>query len=671
MNNKDHVNGKNHLQGSASPYLQQHADNPVDWYPWGEEAIQKSRKENKPILLSIGYFACHWCHVMARESFVDTATAEIMNKHFINIKVDREERPDLDRIYQLAYQILTGKSGGWPLTVFLTPHDLMPFYVGTYFPLEPRYGIPSFKEILLKIIYYFKYRPNEISQQNSYLKNILLKMESYSETDQALDDKPLSNALKELTESFDKVNGGFNGAPKFPQPSILDYLLYIGDKEKIAYFTLLKMAKGGIYDQLGGGFFRYSVDAEWKIPHFEKMLYDNAQLLFCYSQAGLVYNEPHFNRVVTGTIQWLLEEMQAPEGGFYSSLDAESEHLEGKYYYWDPSEIKSLITHEEYQAIASYYGLELPPNFDNHWHFAVCNENISYSVLGSARQKLLKARQQRKKPGRDEKVLTSWNALLIKGLCLSSRYLESDDVNFTAQRIVKFIRDNLWKENKLYACYRNKQTYQVAYLDDYVFLMDALFSLLQEVWDTEYLNFIIDLVKSLIINYYDEKTGGFFFTPHEYESIIYRNKPLIDNVIPSGNGIAAFILTRLGYFLGNTSYLEIAERIIKTAWSSLQSAPSSHSTLLKALAEYIDPPEIVIIRADENNVKFVHKEQTKNYDPRQIIFAIPNSEKNLPSELQSYIGYPGKSVIYKCKRTKCSEKSDPNIPPENPEKKYL
>lgn len=644
------------LQQATSPYLQQHADNPVDWYPWGEEALEKARKENKPILLSIGYFACHWCHVMASESFADPKTAEIMNAHFINIKIDREERPDLDQIYQLSHQLLTGRGGGWPLTVFLTPHDLMPFFAGTYFPPESRYGLPGFKDVLLKIADYFHQHPTDIAQHSEYLKTALAKMNPSSNEKIILNGMPLSRGLQEIANSFDKVNGGFGDAPKFPHPTILEYLIYARDRIEMAHYSLLKIAKGGIYDQLGGGFFRYSVDAKWQIPHFEKMLYDNAQLLSCYSQAGLIKHEPHFSRVVEETSHWLLDEMQAPDGGFYSALDADSEHIEGKYYYWDKEEVKNILTQEEYKAISTYYNLNNPPNFEQHWHLAISSDEAPDILVESARKKLLMAREKRVLPGCDQKILTSWNALLIKGFAHAGRYLQRDDLIFESQKIVNFIRNNLWKEKQLYACYRNHQAYQMAYLDDYAFLIDALYNLLQQNWRTDDLNFAIDLAEGLLANFYDEKAGGFFFTPKNYELLIYRNKPIMDNVIPSGNGIASRVLARLGYLLGETRYLEIAEKTLKFAWPSLEKHPSLHCTLLNTLDEYLNPPDIIIYRGEGNNLKSVHESYFKKFNPRTSVFAIPNSEKNLPAALENKIEKENKVVSYVCSGMQCKEK---------------
>lgn len=638
------------LQYATSPYLQQHADNPVDWYPWSEEALQKALQENKPILLSIGYFACHWCHVMAHESFADIKTAEIMNTHFINIKVDREERPDLDRIYQLSHQLLTGRGGGWPLTVFLTPQDLMPFFAGTYFPPEPHYGLPGFKEVLLKISTYFKTHAHEINQQNAHLKTALSQIEFSASAPATLNTEPLSAAYQELAYNFDKINGGFGNAPKFPHPTNLEYLLRSKDPTEIAHFSLLKMAKGGIYDQLGGGFFRYSVDAQWQIPHFEKMLYDNAQLLACYSQAGLLKPELHFTRVVAGTSTWLLEVMQAPEGGFYSALDADSEHVEGKYYYWDRNEIKALLTEEEYQLTASYYGLDRPPNFEHHWHLTIHKE---IQLSENIQEKLLSTRKKRTRPERDEKILTAWNALLIKGFVFAGQYLQRKDLIATAQRIVDFIRSNLWQENKLYACYRNGQSYQTAYLDDYAFLLDALLYLLQQRWRTQDLQFTIELAEALIINFYDEQAGGFFFTPHDYETLIHRSKPFMDDVIPSGNGAATFALARLGYLLGETRYLQIVEKTLQAAWPVIKEHPSLHCTLLNALDEYFDPPEIIVLRGESEALKATHNNYLKDYNPRRLVLAISNTEINLPSALQTRVPTGTKVATYLCKGLQC------------------
>ncbi|HVP71907.1 MAG TPA: thioredoxin domain-containing protein, partial [Gemmatimonadaceae bacterium] len=423
----------NRLAKETSPYLRQHADNPVDWYPWGEEALAEARRSGKPILLSVGYSACHWCHVMAHESFEDPAIAKLMNDLFVNVKVDREERPDIDQIYQTAQAMLTQRNGGWPLTMFLTP-DQMPFFGGTYFPNTPRYGMPGFGDLLKRVREYYDRNPEDIKLGSAQLSAAFARTNPRTPPGEAsLTRAPLDLAARELAESFDATHGGFGGAPKFPHPGSIDILLrrYAANPRapdaakslEMATFTLRRMAEGGIYDQVGGGFARYSVDAQWTIPHFEKMLYDNAWLLGTYADAWAITADPLFARVCSETAAWVMREMQAPGGGYYSSLDADSEGEEGKYYVWSVDEIRALLSKEEFEVASFFYGLDRPPNFENHaWHLTLAHspaglasgrsleEAQSAMLLDSARRKLAAARDRRVRPGLDDKVLTSWNA---------------------------------------------------------------------------------------------------------------------------------------------------------------------------------------------------------------------------------------------------------------------
>jgi uncharacterized protein YyaL (SSP411 family) len=472
----------NHLAEETSPYLQQHAHNPVDWYPWNEIALEKARKENKPILLSIGYAACHWCHVMAHESFEDEETAKLMNQWFVNIKVDREERPDLDKIYQTSHYLLTQQSGGWPLTVFLTPDDHTAFFSGTYFPREPKYQLPSFKEVLRAIFNLYQHQFQEIKQQNANLLK-LLQQDIAIDKQAQLNAQPIELGLKALQKYYDPIYGGFGNAPKFPQPAKIEFLLK--NKPALAMATLQHMADGGIYDQLQGGFFRYTVDAKWQIPHFEKMLYDNGQLLFLYSLA--VKQQPDFLEVVQQTAEWIKNKMQSDEGGYYSSLDADSEGHEGQFYVWNKSEIESILSKDEYQLINLVYGLVLPPNFEKKWHLTVSHslamtaERLKITLIKakklllSAKEKLLTVRNKRIFPARDEKVLTSWNALMIKGMLAAGYVSQEKHFLESAERALSFIRKKLWSNHRLLVSYKDKKAHLSAYLDVYVFLCDELF----------------------------------------------------------------------------------------------------------------------------------------------------------------------------------------------------
>ncbi len=567
----------NRLIHETSPYLRQHAHNPVDWHPWGEEALDKARREGKPILLSIGYSACHWCHVMAHESFEDEATAQVMNERFINIKVDREERPDLDKIYQTAFQLLHRRSGGWPLTMFLTHDDHAPFVGGTYFPKTPRYGMPAFTDLLLRVSDHYRQHLGDIRRQNQALLDTL-RAEITPSTrvgDLTLTATPLQAGRDELLSHFDSIHGGFGGAPKFPHPTSLERLLRHWTAslrcdafqcnepdrpaETAVQFTLRKMALGGIYDHLGGGFYRYSVDAEWQIPHFEKMLYDNGPLLALYAQTWQATQEPLFRTVAEETGEWLIREMQSPDGGYYATLDADSEGEEGRFYAWTPAQVRELLNTEEYTAFAICYGLELPPNFeDRAWHLRVVAEAADLAPrlgvepaqvnawLASARYQLFTARSARVWPGRDEKILTAWNGLVIRGMAMAGRLLARSDFVDSAERALDFIQAHLWRDGRLLAVHKDGQSRLNAYLDDYAFLIDGVLELQQCRQREGDLDFALALAEVLLDHFEDRTSGGFYFTADDHETLIQRPKPPHDDALPSGNGIAAQVLLKLG-----------------------------------------------------------------------------------------------------------------------------
>ncbi|HOW76922.1 MAG TPA: thioredoxin domain-containing protein [Candidatus Competibacteraceae bacterium] len=609
----------NRLIHETSPYLRQHAHNPVDWHPWGEEALDKARREGKPILLSIGYSACHWCHVMAHESFEDEATAQVMNERFINIKVDREERPDLDKIYQTAFQLLHRRSGGWPLTMFLTHDDHAPFVGGTYFPKTPRYGMPAFTDLLLRVSDHYRQRLGDIRRQNQALLDALRAeiTPSSSTGDLALTAEPLQAGRDQLIDHFDSVHGGFGDAPKFPHPTSLERLLRHWtaslqcdafqcnepdrQAETAVRFTLRKMVLGGIYDQLGGGFYRYSVDAEWQIPHFEKMLYDNGPLLALYAQAWQATQEPLFRTIAEETGEWLLREMQSPDGGYYATLDADSEGEEGRFYAWTPAQVRELLNTEEYTVFAICYGLELPPNFEGRaWHLRVVAEAADLAQrlgvepaqvnawLASARYQLFTARSQRVWPGRDEKILTAWNGLAIRGMAMAGRLLARSDFVDSAERALDFIQAHLWRDGRLLAVHKDGQSRLNAYLDDYAFLIDGVLEL-QECRQREGdLDFALALAEVLLDHFEDRTSGGFYFTADDHEALIQRPKPPHDDALPSGNGIAAQVLLKLGRLTGQTRYREAAERTLRWAWPTLGQMPTACNALLTALEEYLE-----------------------------------------------------------------------------------
>jgi len=653
----------NRLAGETSPYLQQHKDNPVDWYPWGEEALARSKKEDKPILLSIGYSACHWCHVMAHESFEDPDVAAVMNQLFVNIKVDREERPDLDQIYQLAHQMLSQRPGGWPLTVFLTPGQV-PFFAGTYFPKQSRYGLVGFPELLSNIAAIYRERQAEIAQQNEALLDAFRRMEPAGGGDRlGFSTAPIEDALVTHKGSFDALHGGFGGAPKFPHPAELQFCLrrYAAARDDealhIAVHTLERMAQGGIYDQLGGGFCRYSVDGEWMIPHFEKMLYDNGPLLALAADAWAATGKPLFARVAAETAGWAMREMQSPEGGYYSSLDADSEHVEGKFYVWSREEVASLLSPEELAVASPHWGLDGAANFEGqHWHLRVAqplaavaarlgkDEAQCEALVDSARAKLFAARERRVHPGRDEKVLTSWNALMIAGMAHAGRVFGRADWVASAARALGFIRATLWRgdEARLLATFKDGRAHLNAYLDDYAFLLAAAIELLQAEYRTDTLEFAVALADALLARFEDRgdgkaassgSRGGFFFTSHDHESLIHRAKPGHDNATPSGNGIAAFALQRLAFLTGEPRYADAAGRALEFFRPAMVAHPGAHTSLLTALEEYLAPPRTVIVRGPQPELERWRRALAQPYLPATMVLAIPPGTAKLPQVL--------------------------------------
>jgi uncharacterized protein YyaL (SSP411 family) len=660
---------RNRLAAETSPYLLQHADNPVDWYPWGAPALLAAKQENKPILLSIGYSACHWCHVMAHESFEDAATAALMNELFVNIKVDREERPDLDKIYQVAQQLITHGSGGWPLTMFLTPQEQQPFFGGTYFPKEPRHGMPAFKDLLRRVAQYYRDHGTEIAEQNERLKLAFAALAPPAAPDDiALDASPLREARSSLERAFDPRFGGFSQAPKFPHPGSIERCLrHCPDRKSLhmASLTLTQMAQGGIYDQLGGGFCRYSVDGEWMIPHFEKMLYDNGQLLCEYSRASLAMGEALFARVAGETADWVLRDMRSPHGGFYSSLDADSEGHEGKFYVWTPAEVQSLLEPQEYAVFSRRFGLDRGANFEGEWHLhtyesidaiaTVLGESAPSvaSSVAAARAKLLKVRNSRVWPARDEKILTSWNALMIKGLAIAARVLHRPDLADAATAAVDFIRRTLWRDGRLLATYKDGRAHLPAYLDDYAFLADALLELLQTRWRSSDLEFARQLTDALLLQFEDPDAGGFFFTAADHERLIHRSKTFSDDSMPSGNGVAATLLCRLGYLLGEIPYLDAAARTLKAGWPMLQQYPQAHMSLVNALQDFLSTIQVLIVRGDAPQIERWSASLSAVYAPTRMIFAIPRDAAELPPALAAKRATAG-TVAYVCTGMTCS-----------------
>jgi uncharacterized protein YyaL (SSP411 family) len=586
----------NRLSRETSPYLQQHAANPVDWYSWGEEALARARAEDKPILLSVGYSACHWCHVMAHESFEDPQVAATMNRLFINVKVDREERPDLDQIYQAAHQMLAQRPGGWPLTMFLSP-DGTPFFGGTYFPHTARYGMPAFAELCERIGALWRERRADIEAQNAELAQALARTNPRRSGERAAFSSEAIQALTDtLRASFDAVHGGFGGAPKFPHPTDLELCLRRRELE-IARVTLLRMCEGGIYDQLGGGFCRYSTDAHWTIPHFEKMLYDNGPLLGLLADAWVLTREEPFARCAHETAGWIVREMQSSEGGYYSSLDADSEHEEGRFYVWSRDEVRDLLSTQEYEAIARHYGLDGPANFENRlWHLRVTAPVEDEAALAQARAKLFQAREKRVRPGRDEKILVSWNALAMRGMAHAGRVFGRPDWIESARRALQFVRGAMWRDGRLHATYKDGRAHLAAYLDDYAFLLAAVLELVQDRYSSDELVFARGLADVLLEQFEDPAEGGFFFTAREHEALIHRPKSGHDHATPAGNAIAAWSLQRLAALVADDRYARAAERTLELFYPQMRAQPAGCAAMAIALEEHLEPPRTLILR---------------------------------------------------------------------------
>jgi uncharacterized protein YyaL (SSP411 family) len=666
----------NRLALQTSPYLRQHAHNPVDWYAWGPDAFAAARSTGRPVHLSVGYSACHWCHVMAEESFEDEATAQLLNEHFINIKVDREERPDVDRIYQIAQQLLTQRSGGWPLTMFLCHDDQRPFFGGTYFPREQRSGMPPFTHVLMRVVEYYREHLEDLRAQGNSLVRVLDDMlPPPAAADEELTAAPIAASRRDLADSFDGDYGGFGGAPKFPHPNALERLLRdwhatsAGEAPDLhalymATLTLRRMGEGGLNDQLGGGFCRYSVDQFWMIPHFEKMLYDNGALLAVYAQAAIATGDPFYARVAAATAEWALREMHSPHGAFYSSLDADSEGHEGKFYVWDVQQIRELLPVAQFAPFAARFGLDREPNFEGLWHLHAWRplDEIARELnrteaqvaadIGAARRTLLAARSTRVRPGRDDKALVSWNALLIRGLAIAARALERTDLGDAATQALHFIRRTMWRNGRLLATALGERAHLDAYLDDYAYLLDAILELQQLRVRTDELQFACELAQVLLERFHDAQAGGFFFTADDHEQLIHRSKVFADDATPAGNAIAVLALQRLGHLLGRPDWLAAAEGTLRAAWRGVEQRPQAHVAMLAALEELIHPPQIIIIRGEATQIEEWRSQLTRLYAPRRMVLAVPNDLKDLPAALADKPPHP-QAVAYVCSGSTC------------------
>ena len=614
---------------------------------------------------------------MAHESFEDEPTAALMNELFVNVKVDREERPDLDRIYQTAHQMLTQRGGGWPLTMFLSPVDQRPFFGGTYFPVEAKYGMPAFRDILARVAEYYRSHGEDIRRQGDALVQVFGEMlPPPAPAGSVLDRAPLAAARTTLQRDFDGRFGGFGGAPKFPHPMNLEFLLRTwretanGEAPDLqalymATLTLTRMAEGGIYDQLGGGFCRYSVDPYWMIPHFEKMLYDNAQLLTVTAQAAAATGDALFRRVTAETADWIRRDLEHPGGGYYSTLDADSEGHEGRFYVWTPDEARALLEEREFTVLATRFGLDRGPNFEGQWHLhafepmatvaaaAGVDEAAAEVLMHSARAKLLAARNRRVWPARDEKILTSWNGLAIAGMATAARVLDREEYLKSAARAVAMLREHCWRDGRLFAVHAEGRSRFPAYLDDHAYLAWGLLELLQARWHGPWLDWTIELADALLAHFEDREAGGFFLTSDDHEALILRPKTFGDDATPSGNGVAARLLIRLGFLLAEPRYLDAAERSLRAAWPLLERYPHAHTSLLMALDEWTAPPDIAILRGPPAETGLWRAELDKYFAPRRVVIAVPAEAGGLPPALADKTAGPG-TVAYVCRGMTCS-----------------
>ncbi len=667
----------NRLANETSPYLLQHQHNPVDWYPWGEEALQKAKELDRPIFLSIGYSACHWCHVMERESFENEAIAAVMNEHFICIKVDREERPDLDEIYMSAVHAMTG-SGGWPMSVFLTP-DLKPFYGGTYFPPEDHYGRPGFMNVLKNIAQAYKERRNDINRSAEQLTRHIQDSMTLPPSTEGLDDSVIENAFVQLKNRFDPQDGGFGGAPKFPHTMDLGLLLRYQRKTgnqnalHIAEFTLERMARGGMYDQIGGGFHRYSTDARWLIPHFEKMLYDNALLAKIYLEAFQITKKPFYRRIAQETLDYVLREMTSPEGGFYSSQDADSEGKEGVFFVWTPEQIAEVLGEEKSRIVCQYYGVDEKGNFEhgtsalhtpNDEETAAEQLEISVAELtdtvSEAKVKLFAARGQRIEPGRDDKILTDWNGLMISAFAFAGNVFDEPRYTQAAEKACGFLLEYAAKDGFLLHTWKNGRAHTNAFLSDYAFLIQALLDTYEASGTVRWLSEALRLSETAIERFHDPQGGGFFFTANGASNLIARSKNPMDQSIPSGNSIMILSLLRLSEMTGNRHYLMMAEEAFQSFASGLQKIPAAYTQMIGAL-DFMQslPKEIVLTGSSFNALSEFRNTLYDRFLPNKtVLYAYPetlDSLAKLSPPIEGKTPLNGLATAYVCQNFTCRQ----------------
>jgi uncharacterized protein YyaL (SSP411 family) len=667
----------NRLAKETSPYLLQHAHNPVDWYSWGPDAFGKAKAEDKPILLSVGYSACHWCHVMERESFEDSEIAKVMNDLFVNIKVDREERPDVDQIYMQAVQAMTGH-GGWPMTVFLTPEGV-PFYGGTYFPPEDRHGLPSFPRLLRTVADAYRNRRGDVVESGRQLVDRIRQGERLRESAQLLTDEILFSAFSALSGEFDEREGGVGNAPKFPQPMNWEFVLRFWKRTgnqralEMLQLTLTKMARGGMYDQIGGGFHRYSVDSQWLVPHFEKMLYDNSQLACLYLHAWLATGDPEYRRIALETLDYVKREMTHPEGGFFSTQDADSEGEEGKFFLWSPGEIRQALgDSDEAKAALSYWGVDGGPNFEGKNILCVSRSPAEVAarlglpterladLIAGARAKLYGAREQRVHPGRDEKVLAGWNGMMCRAFAEAGRALEGNDYTRIAVRNAEFVLRAMRRDGRLLRTWKDGEAKLLAYLEDYAMVADGCLAVYEATFDRRWLDEAHGLAEELIRLFWDEPQEGFFDTGRDHEALVVRPRNLFDNAVPCGSSVAVELLLSLAVLTGEEKYERLGLRALRPMADLMNRYPTGFGRFLCALDFHQGPvAEVALIwpqGTGEDELRPMLDEIFSRYLPNRVVAGAADGDRAASTGiplLETRPAIQGKPTAYVCQRYVC------------------